>query len=37
MVLSVAMMLRLSLGLDEEAQMIEDAVERVLEEGYRYT
>ena len=35
MVLSVAMMLRYSLGLDEEAQSIEDAVERVLEEGYR--
>ncbi|MFQ5874218.1 MAG: 3-isopropylmalate dehydrogenase [Dehalococcoidia bacterium] len=35
MVLSVAMMLRYSFGLDTEAQAIERSVERVLEEGYR--
>ena len=35
MVLSTAMMLRYSFGLDEEAQAVEDAVEGVLSEGYR--
>ena len=35
MILSVAMMLRHSLGLEEEARTIETAVEQVLEEGYR--
>ena len=35
MILSVAMMLRHSLGLEEEARTIEVAVEQVLEEGYR--
>ena len=35
MVLSMAMMLRHSFGLDEEAQAVEDAVEGVLAEGYR--
>ena len=34
-VLSVAMMLRYSLGLEREAQAVEGAVERVLAEGYR--
>ncbi|MBI2831401.1 MAG: 3-isopropylmalate dehydrogenase [Chloroflexi bacterium] len=34
-ILSVAMMLRYSLGLPKEAQAIEDAVDKVLEEGYR--
>ena len=35
MVLSTAMMLRYSFGLDDEAQAIEDSVEGVLSEGYR--
>jgi 3-isopropylmalate dehydrogenase len=35
MVLSVAMMLRHSLGLPAEAQAVEEAVERVLAAGYR--
>jgi 3-isopropylmalate dehydrogenase len=35
MVLSTAMMLRYSLGLDEEADAIERAVDGVLAEGYR--
>jgi len=34
-VLSVAMLLRYTLNLEKEAQSIEDAVSRVLEEGYR--
>jgi 3-isopropylmalate dehydrogenase len=34
-ILSVAMMLRYSLGLTKEAQTIEAAVEEVLNEGYR--
>jgi len=34
-VLSGAMLLRYSLGLEEEAQAIEAAVDQVLEEGYR--
>ncbi len=34
-VLSVALMLRYSFGLPREAQTVEDAVEEVLEEGYR--
>ncbi len=34
-VLSVAMLLRYSLGLPEEAKCVENAIERVLEEGYR--
>ena len=34
-ILSVAMMLRYSLGLIEEAQTVETAVEEVLNEGYR--
>ena len=34
-VLSVALMLRYSLGLAEEGAMVEAAVERVLEEGHR--
>jgi 3-isopropylmalate dehydrogenase len=35
MVLSMAMMLRLSFGLDDEADAVEAAVEGVLAEGYR--
>ncbi len=35
MILSVAMMLRYSLGLTEAAQAIEAAVEEILNEGYR--
>ena len=35
MVLSAAMMLRLSFGLEEEASAVESAVEGVLAEGYR--
>ncbi|GBD12180.1 3-isopropylmalate dehydrogenase [bacterium HR24] len=35
MILSVAMMLRHSLGLPAEAQAVEEAVERVLAAGYR--
>jgi 3-isopropylmalate dehydrogenase len=34
-ILSVAMMLRYSLGLSKEAQVIEVAVESVLNQGYR--
>lgn len=34
-VLSVALLLRLSLGLTKEAETVERAVERVLEKGYR--
>ena len=34
-ILSVAMMLRYSLGLESEAQAIEKAVECVLDKGYR--
>ena len=34
-ILSVAMMLRYSLGLTEEAQTIERAVDEVLQQGYR--
>jgi 3-isopropylmalate dehydrogenase len=34
-ILSVAMMLRYSLGLEKEAQAVESAVEDVLNEGYR--
>jgi 3-isopropylmalate dehydrogenase len=34
-ILSVAMLLRYSLELEEEAQAVEDAVQAVLEEGYR--
>ncbi|MCX7681962.1 MAG: 3-isopropylmalate dehydrogenase [Anaerolineae bacterium] len=34
-ILSAAMLLRYSLGLDQEAQAIEEAVQAVLEEGYR--
>ncbi len=34
-ILSVAMMLRYSLGLAREAQVVEDAVSKVLNEGYR--
>ena len=34
-ILSAAMMLRYSLGLTKEAQAVETAVERVLQEGYR--
>lgn len=34
-ILSTAMMLRLSLGMDKEAQAVEDAVQKVLAAGYR--
>lgn len=34
-VLSAAMLLRYSLGLDEESRAVEEAVTRVLEKGYR--
>lgn len=34
-ILSVALMLRYSFGLEEEAKSIEKAVEKVLEQGYR--
>ena len=34
-ILSAAMMLRYSCGLDEEADVIEKAVDEVLGEGYR--
>ncbi|MDD3415520.1 MAG: 3-isopropylmalate dehydrogenase [Lachnospiraceae bacterium] len=34
-ILSAAMMLRLSLDLDKEAEAIEEAVKKVLKEGYR--
>jgi 3-isopropylmalate dehydrogenase len=35
MILSVAMMLQLSLGLAREAQAVEQAVDAVLDDGYR--
>jgi 3-isopropylmalate dehydrogenase len=35
LILSVAMMLRYSFNLSKEAEAIEKAVDRVLEEGYR--
>ncbi|MGE3077160.1 MAG: 3-isopropylmalate dehydrogenase [Dehalococcoidia bacterium] len=35
MILSAAMMLRLSLGLEEEAAAIEEAVDGVIKDGYR--
>ena len=35
LILSVAMMLRYSFNLPEEAEAVEKAVDRVLEEGYR--
>ncbi len=35
MILSMAMMLHYSFGLIEEAQAVESAVEKVLDEGYR--
>ena len=34
-ILSIAMMLRYSLGLTKEAQTVEAAVEEVLQQGYR--
>lgn len=34
MILSVAMMLKYSFGLDEEAQKIDDAVQKFLQDGY---
>ena len=34
-ILSAALLLRHSLGLEEEAKAIESAVEKVLDEGYR--
>lgn len=34
-IMSAAMMLRYSFGMEQEAQAIEDAVSRVLEQGYR--
>ncbi|MBT5475228.1 MAG: 3-isopropylmalate dehydrogenase, partial [Chloroflexi bacterium] len=34
-ILSAAMLLRLSLGLNDEAQTIETAVDSILSEGYR--
>ncbi|MFC1865935.1 3-isopropylmalate dehydrogenase [Chloroflexota bacterium] len=34
-IVSMAMMLKYSLGLTQEAQAVEKAIERVLEEGYR--
>lgn len=34
-IMSMALMLRYSLGLTKEAKSVEDAVEKVLEEGYR--
>jgi 3-isopropylmalate dehydrogenase len=34
-ILSIAMMLRYAFNLSKEAQAIEDAVQRVLQEGYR--
>ena len=36
-ILSVAMMLRYSFNMDKEAKCIEDAVEKVLADGYRTT
>ena len=36
-ILSAAMMLRFSFDLDKEADAIENAVEKVLKEGYRTT
>jgi 3-isopropylmalate dehydrogenase len=35
MILSAAMMLRLSLGLEAEARVVEEAVDAVIDEGYR--
>ena len=35
MILSAAMMLKYAFDLDEEQQLIEQAVEKVLDEGYR--
>jgi 3-isopropylmalate dehydrogenase len=34
-IISMAMMLKYSLGLTQEARAVEKAIERVLEEGYR--
>jgi 3-isopropylmalate dehydrogenase len=34
-ILSVAMMLRYSFGLAKEAQVVENAIDEVLKEGYR--
>ena len=34
-ILSAAMMLRYSFDLDEEANVIEEAIEKVLKQGYR--
>ena len=34
-ILSIAMMLRLSFNLEEEAKAVEEAVEKVLAAGYR--
>ncbi|MCK5577614.1 MAG: 3-isopropylmalate dehydrogenase, partial [Dehalococcoidales bacterium] len=34
-IMSMAMMLRYSLGLTREAEVVEAAMEKVLEEGYR--
>ena len=34
-ILSAAMMLRYSLDLDEEARAVEDAVQKVLSDGWR--
>lgn len=36
-ILSAAMMLRYSFDLDEEAKAVEEAIEKVLKEGYRTT
>lgn len=36
-ILSAAMMLRYSFDMDQEAQDVEDAIEKVLQEGYRTT
>ena len=36
-ILSAAMMLRYSFDLDQEAKDVEDAIEKVLKEGYRTT
>ena len=35
MILSAAMMLRLSLGLEDEAAAVECAVDQVIRDGYR--
>jgi 3-isopropylmalate dehydrogenase len=34
-ILSIAMMFRLSLGLEKEAKIVEDAVDKVIKQGYR--